>query len=56
MYHSKLKAGAIVAGDDYADADQWWGDDVIRAVAEAVRRGLYRDLVVKYNQFVLVKA
>jgi hypothetical protein len=57
LYHAKLKRGGIVAGDDYANApNQWWGDGVIRAVTESVRRGLYRDLVVKYNQFVLVKA
>ena len=56
LYHSKLKSRAIVAGDDYANAGLWWGDGVIRAVGEAVRKGWYKDLVVKYNQFIIVKA
>lgn len=57
LYHPKLKANAIMAGDDYAeDTGQWWGDGVMRAVAAVVKRGLYRDLVVNYNQFMLVKA
>ena len=55
LYHPKLKPGGIAAGDDYADTGQWWGDGVMRGVAEAVKRGLYRDLMVKYDQFVLVR-
>jgi Methyltransferase domain len=57
LYHPKLKPGGVVAGDDYvAGGDQWWGDGVVRAVGDAVRRGLYRELVVKHTQFVMVKA
>ena len=55
LYHPKLKSGGVVAGDDYADAGQWWEDGVIRGVAEAIKHGLYKDLVVNYNQFILVK-
>jgi len=43
LYHRKLKSGSIVAGDDYTKAaGQWWGDGVIRAVGEVVRRGCTR--------------
>lgn len=54
-YYEKIKPGAVVAGDDYADVGMWWKDGVIRAVEQAIHMGLYCDLAVRYNQFLMYR-
>lgn len=55
LYRPKLKTGGIMGGDDYENVDAWWGDGVPRAVNDVLRRGLYKEIVIRYNQFVLRK-
>jgi hypothetical protein len=53
LAHQKVKAGGIVAGDDYTNVNAWWKDGVPKAVDEVIRRGLYSPIEIRKNQFVL---
>lgn len=55
LAYRKLKSNALVAGDDYANVNAWWKDGVPKAVDEVIRRGLYKPIEIRKNQFVLAK-
>jgi hypothetical protein len=41
-WHSKIKPGGCISGDDYMTEGAWFGDSVKRAVDEFVALGEYR--------------
>jgi hypothetical protein len=53
-YYSKVKNGGYIIGDDY-DRFNWYGDDVIRAVADFVKKYDVEEIEYKNIQFVLKK-
>jgi hypothetical protein len=54
LFDQKLKAGGLLAGDDYG-LPGWWDDGVTRAVDELVADGSYEVVALAANQFVLRK-
>src|SRR5262249_25795025 len=46
MYLPKVKASALVAGDDYA-APGWWQDGVTKAVDEAIASGRFERVLIE---------
>jgi len=54
LYDPKLKAGGLLAGDDYG-LPGWWQDGVTRAVDEFVPGAGYEVVTLAANQFVLRK-
>jgi hypothetical protein len=54
-YYSKVKTGGYIIGDDY-DRSNWYGDDVIRAVADFVKKYVVEEIEYKNIQFVLKKS
>jgi hypothetical protein len=54
LFGSKLKAGGLLAGDDYG-LPGWWDDGVTRAVDDVVAAGGYELVTLAGNQFVLRK-
>jgi len=54
LFDPKLKAGGLLAGDDYG-LPGWWEDGVTRAVDELVAGGSYEVVALAANQFVLRK-
>jgi hypothetical protein len=53
-YDPKVKAGGLIAGDDYG-VSGWWGDGVTRAVDEFVTERGYDVVSRQAHQFVLRK-
>ena len=54
LYEPKLRAGGLLAGDDYGAAG-WWEDGVTRAVDEFVAERGYEVVSLAAHQFVLRK-
>jgi hypothetical protein len=54
LYGAKLRAGGLLAGDDYG-LPGWWDDGVTRAVDELLAAGGYEIVTLAANQFVLRK-
>jgi len=55
-YHAKVKAGGLVAGDDYAWGKKtWFQDGVTRAVDEVLLTGMYERVLISpaQHQFIL---
>lgn len=55
LFEPKMKAGALIAGDDYG-VSGWWEDGVTRAVDEFVASRGHEVVSLEANQFVLRKA
>jgi hypothetical protein len=53
-YYPKMKKGGYIIGDDY-DQVNWYGDDVIKAVADFVKKYIVEEVQYKKIQFVLKK-
>jgi len=53
-FYPKVKAGGLIAGDDYDDAG-WWQGGVKKAVDEFLHTGAVKLIKIKKNQFVLRK-
>jgi Methyltransferase domain len=51
----KVRPGGVIAGDDYGETGQWWGDGVQRAVAEFTASGGWRLAAVHGSQFLLAR-
>ncbi|MFT5666939.1 MAG: O-antigen/teichoic acid export membrane protein [Vicingaceae bacterium] len=54
FYYPKIKKGGFIIGDDY-DKENWYGDDVIIAVADFVKKYKVEEVEYKNTQFVLKK-
>ena len=53
-YYPKVKAGGLIAGDDYSEGG-WWGDGVLRAVDEFIESGRCQVVELAHAQYVLRK-
>ena len=51
IFHTKVKAGGIISGDDYCKSLNYQKDGVEKAVDEFVAAGKGRDIVVKRKQY-----
>lgn len=49
---AKVRPGGLIAGDDYR-TDNWWGDGIVRAVAETCERLPVRIEAIHADQFLL---
>jgi hypothetical protein len=47
-----VRSGGFILGDDYID-DGWWGDSVIRAVNEVIKKGDAKLRLVERSQYLL---
>jgi hypothetical protein len=54
-WYPKVRPGGLVAGDDYGEESDWWGDSVTRAVMEVVRAEPLVVEVIQNRQYVLRK-
>jgi hypothetical protein len=54
LYGARLRAGGLLAGDDYG-LPGWWEDGVTRAVDDLLATGGYETVTLAANQFVLRK-
>lgn len=55
LYYPKVKAGGIIAGDDY-ETEGWWGGGIRKAVEEFITTGRCSIVLIRNNQFALRKA
>jgi hypothetical protein len=53
-YYPKMKKGGYIIGDDY-DQVNWYGDDVIKAVTDFIKKYNVEEIQYKNIQFVLKK-
>jgi hypothetical protein len=53
-YLPKIKAGGLIAGDDYGNRG-WWQDGVTKAVDEIMRSGKLERVLIKNQQFLFRK-